>query len=96
MSDEQGSPQSKRGQDRRTVLKGAKVVFNNGKGVLVCRVRDLSPDGARLEFPPRQALPEIFELHVTGQPVRQCERRWVRNNIVGVRFVAEDKERGQP
>lgn len=91
MSDEQGSPQSKRGQDRRTVLKGAKVVFNNGKGVLVCRVRDLSPDGARLEFPPRQALPEIFELHVTGQPVRQCERRWVRNNIVGVRFVAEDK-----
>ena len=23
--------------------------------------------------------------------VRQCERRWVRNNIVGVRFLAEDK-----
>jgi hypothetical protein len=30
-------------------------------------------------------------LHVTGQPVRKCERRWVRNNIVGVRFLAEDK-----
>ena len=91
MSDDQGSPDTKRRQDRKTVLKGAKVVFNNGKGVLVCRVRDLSPGGARLEFPPRQTLPETFELHVTGQPVRQCERRWVRNNIVGVRFVAEEQ-----
>jgi PilZ domain len=92
MTDDQGSPQStRRGQDRQTVLKGAKVVFNNGKSMLVCRVRDLSPDGARLEFPPRQALPDTFELHVTGQPVRQCERRWVRNNIVGVRFVAVGK-----
>jgi hypothetical protein len=92
MNDDQGSPKdTRRGQDRKTVLKGAKVVFNNGKGVLVCRVRDLSPDGARLEFPPRQSLPDVFELHVAGQPVRKCERRWVRNNIVGVRFVAEDK-----
>ena len=84
-----GTKDSRRGQDRRTILKAAKVVFNNGKGMLICRVRDLSPGGARLEFPPRQALPEIFELHVTGQPVRHCERRWVRNNIVGVRFVTE-------
>ena len=92
MTDDQGSSQdTRRGQDRKTVLKGAKVVFNNGKGVLLCRVRDLSPDGARLEFPPRQAVPDTFELHVMGQPVRKCERRWVRNNIVGVRFVAEDK-----
>ena len=91
MTDDQGSPQDKRRrQDRKTVWKGAKVVFNNGKGVLVCQVRDLSPDGARLEFPPRQAVPDTFELHVAGQPVRKCERRWVRNNIVGVRFVAED------
>ncbi len=92
MTDDQGSPQdTRRGQDRKTVLKGAKVVFNNGKSVLVCRVRDRSPDGARLEFPPRQVLPDSFEPHVTGQPVRQCERRWVRNNIVGVRFIGQDQ-----
>jgi hypothetical protein len=89
MTDEGGPDSSRRGQDRKAVLKGAKVVFNNGKGVLVCRVRDLSPSGARLEFPPRQAVPDAFELHVTGQPVRKCERRWVRNNIIGVRFVDE-------
>lgn len=88
---ESGTKDSRRGQDRRTILKGAKVVFNDGKGVLVCRVRDLSPGGARLEFPPRQVLPDTFELHVTGQPVRHCERRWIRNNIVGVRFVEQDQ-----
>ncbi|HEV8389279.1 MAG TPA: PilZ domain-containing protein [Dongiaceae bacterium] len=85
-----GTGTSRRGQDRRTVLKGAKVVFNDGKSMLVCRVRDLSPGGARLEFPPRQALPDSFELHVVGQPVRRCERRWTRNNIVGVRFVEQE------
>ena len=90
MTEEQGGT-SRRGQDRKTILKGATAVFNNGKSVLVCRVRDLSPNGARLEFPPRQAVPDSFELHVAGQPVRKCERRWVRNNIIGVRFVAEDK-----
>jgi len=68
MTDDQGATEtSRRGQDRRTILKGAKVVFNNGRGVLVCRVRDLSPGGARLEFPPRQTLPDTFELHVAGQ-----------------------------
>jgi hypothetical protein len=92
MTDDQGSPQpTRRTHDRRTILKGAKVVFNNGKGVLVCRVRDLSPGGARLEFPPRQAVPDSFELHVVGQPVRHCERRWARNNIVGVKFVGQDQ-----
>ena len=89
MTDDQGSPQSSRREDRRTILKGAKAVFNNGRGVLICRVRDLSPGGARLEFAPRQTLPDSFELHVAGQPVRRCERRWSRNNIVGVRFVEQ-------
>ncbi|MEZ5831895.1 MAG: PilZ domain-containing protein [Dongiaceae bacterium] len=92
MTDDQGADQSsRRSQDRRTVLKGAKVVFNDGKGVLVCRVRDLSPGGARLEFPPRQTVPDVFELHVAGQPVRKCQRRWTQNNIVGVQFVEQDK-----
>jgi len=92
MTDDQGgTPASRRSQDRQTILKGAKVVFNSGKGLLVCRVRDLSPGGARLELPPRQTLPDAFELHVAGQPVRQCERRWTRNNMVGVRFVVQDK-----
>jgi PilZ domain len=92
MAEEQGgAPPGRRGQDRRVILKGAKIVFNDGKGVMVCRVRDLSPGGARLEFPPRQKLPDQFELHVVGSPVRHCELRWTRNNIVGVRFLDENR-----
>ncbi len=90
-TESKGSPTlSGRAQDRRPVIKGAKAVFNGGKTVMVCRVRDLSQGGARLEFPPRQALPVQFELHVAGQPVRLCERRWIRNNIVGVKFVGPE------
>jgi hypothetical protein len=91
MTDAQdGRPEKRRGEDRRTILKGAKVVFNEGKSVLVCRVRDLSSGGARLEFPPRTTLPERFELHVTGSPPRHCELRWFKRNIAGIRFLGPD------
>ncbi len=83
--------EKRRGQDRRTILKGAKVVFNGGKSVLVCRVRDLSAGGARLEFPPRTTLPEKFELHVTGSPMQRCELRWFKRNIAGVQFLGPDE-----
>ena len=78
--------------DRRTVLKGAKVVFNGGKSVLVCRVRDLSAGGARLEFPPHTTLPEKFELHATATPMQRCELRWFKRNIAGVRFLGPDEQ----
>jgi hypothetical protein len=89
-AEQQAAPESRRNDDRRTVLKGAKAVFNDGRSVLVCRVRDLSAGGARLEFPPRTALPDAFDLHVVGSPVRRCEVRWFRRNIAGIRFVAPD------
>ncbi|MGH6930873.1 MAG: PilZ domain-containing protein [Dongiaceae bacterium] len=89
--DQGGTPPGRRGQDRRIVIKGAKIVFNNGRGVMVCRVRDLSPGGARLEFPPRQTLPQTFELHVTGNPVRRCQLQWAKNNIAGVRFLGDNE-----
>jgi hypothetical protein len=86
-----GGPESRRGQDRKTILQGAKVVFNAGKGVLVCRVRDMSPGGARLEFPPRTKLPERFDLHAGSSPPRRCELRWFKGNIAGVRFLGDDE-----
>jgi hypothetical protein len=88
MAEQQNSESdSRRGQDRKTILKGAKVVFNGGKGVLVCRVRDMSPGGARLEFAPYTKLPENFVLHAGGAAPRHCELRWFKSNIAGVKFV---------
>lgn len=90
--DPKTAAEKRRNEDRRTVLKGAKAVFNDGKSVLICRVRDLSTGGARLEFPPRTTLPERFELHLAGTAVRHCELRWFKRNIAGVRFL----DPGQP
>lgn len=88
MAEEQKvAPESRRGQDRKNILKGAKVVFNGGKGVLVCRVRDMSPGGARLEFAPHTKLPEEFVLHAGSNAPRRCELRWFKSNIAGVKFL---------
>jgi hypothetical protein len=91
MSDDQAANAPRRGHDRKAILQGAKVVFNGGKGVLVCRVRDMSPGGCRLEFPPRTKLPETFELHAGGNKPRRCELRWFKGNIAGVRFLGDNE-----
>lgn len=85
--EQKNTPESRREQDRKTILKGAKVVFNGGKGVLVCRVRDMSAGGARLEFAPYTKLPEKFVLHAGSSAPQRCELRWFKSNIAGVKFV---------
>jgi len=80
---------NRRFQDRRIAFKGATIVFNDRKSTLSCRVRDLSPDGARLDFSTQQLLPHEFELHIAGSPVRRCGLRWARGTLVGVCFLME-------
>ena len=82
-------PSNRREQFRRTVIKGARIIFNNRKSTLDCRVRDMTTDGARLDFSTQQLLPHEFELHVSGNPVRRCGLRWARGSFVGVRFLPE-------
>jgi hypothetical protein len=80
---------NRRDQSRRTVIKGATIVFNDHKSTLTCRVRDLSADGARIDILSQQLLPHEFELHVAGTPVRRCGLCWARGTMVGVRFLSE-------
>jgi hypothetical protein len=80
---------NRREQFRRTVIKGARIVFNDRQSTLDCRVRDLTPDGARLDFATQQLLPHEFDLHVAGNPVRRCGLRWARGTFAGVRFLPE-------
>ncbi|MEZ5831758.1 MAG: hypothetical protein R3D05_11305 [Dongiaceae bacterium] len=80
---------NRREQPRRTVIKGARIVFNDRKSTLDCRVRDLTEDGARLDFSTQQLLPHEFELHLAGSPVRRCGLRWARGTFVGVCFLRE-------
>jgi hypothetical protein len=84
-------PDNRRDQARRTVLKGARIIFNDRKSTIDCRVRDLSADGARLDLPTPQLLPHTFELHVAGNPPRRCGLRWAQGARVGVHFLDESK-----
>jgi hypothetical protein len=80
---------NRRDQVRRTVIKGGRIVFNDRRSTFDCRVRDLTADGARLDFSTPQLLPHEFDLHVAGHPVRRCGLCWARGAFAGVRFLAE-------
>jgi hypothetical protein len=82
-------PSNRREQLRRTVIKGAKIVFKDRQSTLDCRVRDMSTEGARLDLSTQQLLPHQFELLVAGSPPRRCGLRWARGTFVGVRFLPE-------
>ncbi len=78
---------NRREQIRRTVIKGARIVFNDRKSTLDCRVRDMTEDGARLDIMTQQLLPHEFELQLAGTPARRCGLCWARGTFVGVRFL---------
>ena len=82
-------PSNRREQFRRTVLKGAKIVFNERQSTLNCRVRDMTAGGARLDLSTQQLLPHEFELQVSGSLTRRCGLRWAHGNFVGVRFLKD-------
>lgn len=77
----------RREQIRRTVIKGARILFNERKCTLDCRVRDMTQEGARLDFSTPQLLPHEFELQLAGVPPRRCGLCWARGTFVGVRFL---------
>jgi hypothetical protein len=83
-------PSNRREQFRRTVLKGARIIFNDRQSALNCRVRDMTTGGARLDLSTQQLLPHEFDLQVSGSPALQrCGLRWAYGNFVGVRFLPD-------
>jgi hypothetical protein len=82
-------PSNRREQFRRTVLKGARIIFNERQSTLNCRVRDMTDGGARLDLSTQQLLPHEFELQVSGSLTRRCGLRWAQGNFVGVRFLPD-------
>ena len=82
-------PSNRREQFRRTVIKGAKIVFNDRQSTLDCRVRDMTTEGARLDLSTQQLLPHEFELQVSGNQARRCGLRWAHGTFVGVRFLPD-------
>lgn len=82
-------PSNRRAQFRRTVIKGARIIFNDGMSTLNCRVRDMTAGGARLDLSTQQLLPHEFELQVSGSTIRRCGLRWAHGTFVGVHFLPD-------
>jgi PilZ domain len=87
MSDEPAPPSDeRRGDLRRTALKSAHIIAPDGTRI-ECRLRNISEGGARLELAGPQLLPHTFQLEVSGVPMRLCNLRWAKGNLVGVQFA---------
>ena len=75
----------KRRTQRFRVLKGATVAFD-GNG-LACTVRNLSADGAAIDFPGPVSMPPSFMLVIEAdQFIRRCRPVWSKDKRIGVAF----------
>lgn len=73
---------------RTRVLKGAKIIFNNGSSVIDALARNVSDGGASLDVSVTAGIPAEFELQLAGERVGPCQIRWKRDGRVGVKFLA--------
>jgi hypothetical protein len=81
------SEPDRRSARRNRTLKGARIVFNAGFSAFECTVRDLTPDGAKLQLGEATGVPNHFELELEhGQPRRKCTVRWRAGLTIGVSF----------
>ena len=80
-------------QRRRTYL-GGKVAFNRGFFSAPCLVRDLSENGAKIEFAHPTLLPSEFELTISQTGARRRARLvWQQQQMsFGVSFLAPEAD----
>ena len=83
-----------------TILQGrvflaGKLVFNSGRSLIDCTVRNLSDSGAYLEVQSPLDIPEDFDLRIAGiGDFRQCRSEWQTANRLGVSFVRAETKNG--
>jgi hypothetical protein len=79
----------KRKEPRTRTLKKARIVFNDGRSVIDCVVRNLSAHGALLVVHSLLGVPDTFELHIESDGSRRVAHTiWKREGKIGVEFRA--------
>ena len=76
-----------RGAQRRSTLKGGKIVFNGGRSTIDCTVRNLSSKGAKLQVASVVGVPETFDLLLPNAGRQPCRIKWRALKELGVEFV---------
>lgn len=78
---------SNRGAHRMRTLKQAKAILSEST-TMDCRIKDLTPEGARLDFGTPCVLPENFRLlFITEGVIVPVHVQWHRGNLAGVHFT---------
>ena len=71
----------------RSVLQG-RVIYNGGNSAFDCIVRDLSQQGAKVQFSAAVALPQKIELDIPNRGERKpAIVRWRHEDLVGLEFA---------
>lgn len=78
---------------RLPVQRAGKVLLQNRKVSIPVIVRNVSTEGAKLQFETFQLLPRQFELQLDDDalPVT-CEKRWEDGKVCGVAFIDHKAE----
>jgi hypothetical protein len=75
---------------QRTLIKG-RIYFNNRLSSMDCLVRDLTANGARLEFSANVTLPDAFELYIpTRNEYFRARIKWRKGNHLGITWTPEE------
>ncbi|MEO6013428.1 MAG: PilZ domain-containing protein [Devosia sp.] len=73
---------------RRRTLKGAHIVFHEGRSTISCLVRNLSDLGALLRVESPIGIPDIFTLVIPGELQREAHVVRRSGTEIGVEFIA--------
>jgi hypothetical protein len=85
-----GSPRPESRLDqRRSTLKGGRIVFNAGRSTINCTVRNLSSKGAKLQVTSVVGIPDTFDLLLEGTARQPCRVVWRTLKELGVQFRIE-------
>ena len=80
------SQSENRNTQRRSTLKGGRIVFNAGRSTIDATVRNLSPKGAKLQVASVVGIPDTFDLLLEGNSRQPCRVVWRTLKELGVEF----------
>jgi hypothetical protein len=75
-----------RAAPRQRVLKGGRIVINDGFSTFQCAVRNLSDTGARVKVASIVGIPDSFELAMDDGRKFACTVVWKTATELGVKF----------
>ena len=76
-----------RSAPRQRVLKGGRIVINDGFSTFQCTVRNLSATGARLKVAGIIGIPDSFDLVMDDGRKFACSVAWKTEFEIGVHFA---------